>query len=236
MVPSRRTILVGVAAGVLMTLAMAWIPPLVNPPSVSFPGLALEPGAVGKPVGTARNRWLDEPAWLATAGRYGAALKECPGCIEVSDMVYMPTTTTWHYVLASGWPFYAFHGGGLQMKPTVAIDDNRAPALFALPAGFPTRQRYPPSVPVAPLWAGLSLDLVFWTVVGVLAFQGFRVLRIYLRIRDGRCAACGYALSTESGRCSECGADRRNQDAAGPSVPLLLGRAAGTARNRVGQR
>lgn len=189
-----------------MTLVTAWVPPLLDPPLVDFPGLALSDGSQSAPIGTERNVWLNEPAWLATGERANVGVRQSVGCIEAADLAYMPDTPTWHYVVASGWPFYAFHGGGLKMMPTAVIDDSRAPAVWNLPSWVPTRQNHGPSVPVWPCWKGLLLNVVFWSAAAFLPVLGFRRVRRVRRRRKGQCLECAYPSAGVGVRCPECGA------------------------------
>lgn len=202
---ARRVIILSALAGLALTLASAWIPPLVNPPVVSFPGLALAPGQTSPWIGPPHTRYLGRPEWLATVGRFGIGVRQTWGCTEAADMAYEQTTTTWHYLIASGWPFFAFHGGGLECTPTVRIDDDRAPPVLDLPSWMPTRQPHPASVPISPSWPGFAADLIFWaSAVGVPIAITARARRAWRR-RQGRCEGCGYQLTGRGVRCSECG-------------------------------
>lgn len=133
----RTTVITCVCAGLALTLVTAWVPPLIDPPVVSFPGLSLPAGQSARWIGAAQCDWIGEPAWLATEGKYGMGVRCSPGCVEVSDMAYMPSSGRWFFVVASGWPFYAFHGGGV-MYPLLAPSATRGRQLRS-----PFRRGYP---------------------------------------------------------------------------------------------
>lgn len=204
MKPSPRSSLcLGVA--VILTLGTAWIPPLIDPPMVSFPGLGLPAGQAAPWIGSPQGRWLGEPSWLATEGRFGVGVRRSVGCVETSDMAYSASRKRWFFLLASGWPFYAFHGGGVQYPPAGPIDDDRAPPVFTLPSWVPSRQNHAPSIPVAPLWLGLAANLAFWTLSALAVSHAAVGIRTATRRRAGRCVACGYPSHVVGRACPECG-------------------------------
>ncbi|MFO0828759.1 MAG: hypothetical protein U0572_11515 [Phycisphaerales bacterium] len=200
-----RRISFALFAGAALTLAAAWIPPLVNPPLVSFPGMALAAGQNPPWIGASHTAWLGEPAWLGAEGRFGVGVRRSWGCVEASDLAYAPASGRWFFLLAAGWPFYAFHGGGVQYPPAGAINDERAPSVRTLPSWIPSRQNHAPSIAVAPLWRGLALDLAFWSLSAFLATQAIRSVRTTVRRRAGRCIECGYPVRAISAICPECG-------------------------------
>jgi hypothetical protein len=208
MVAKLRSILVVVGAAMLLTLGFAWIPPLVNPPMVGFPGLGLPQGQFVPWVGAPHTRWLGEPSWLATVGRDGIGVRRSLGCVEAASYVYSLADPGWDYLLAGGWPFYAFHGGGWQVPRAVQAKGEGVPAVFALPSWVPSRQNHPPTIPIAPCWRGLALNLLVWSLVVLSAWSGVGSLRRWVRGRRGRCVACGHPLLPSSSRCPECGTDR----------------------------
>ena len=124
-------------------------------------------------------------------------------------MAYMPSSGRWFFVVASGWPFYAFHGGGVMYPPAGAISDARAPAALTLPAWVPTRQNHAPSIPVAPLWRGLLLNLAFWSLATLAAIRMVRYVRARRLSRASCCQTCGYQLAHSQAGCPECGRGRR---------------------------
>ncbi len=206
----RRITIIGMSllAGTGLTLATAWIPPLIDPPLVRFPGLSLEPGQSVPWIGAPHTEWLGEPAWLATEGRPGIGVRRSFGCVEAADIAHVPSSGRWYYLLASGWPMYAFHGGGVQYQrppSSPPINDLRAPAAFPLPSWVPTRQNHLPSVPIAPLWKGLTINIAWWSLLAGGTMLGGAALRRGLRRRAGRCERCGYSVRGIGTRCPECG-------------------------------
>ncbi len=207
----RRTSLsVSLAVGVVATLLTSWVPPLIHPPVVSFPGLSLDPNAARPWIGTPRSRWLGEPAWLGTEARFGVGVRSTVGVVETQEVAIAADSGRWHYLIAAGWPFYAFHGGGLQFPPTAPIVDERARAGLELPTWMPTRQNHRASIPVGPLWRGLVLDVALWSAAsfGCLVVPG--ALRRAWRRARGRCEACGYPRRVPGPTCPECGAAFRS--------------------------
>jgi hypothetical protein len=206
----RTVILLSVAAGVAATLLTAWIPPLAHPPVVSFPGLGLAEGQTAPWIGTPQSRWLGEPAWLGTEGRFGVGVRSTFGVVETQNLSFGLDEPTWHYLIASGWPFVAFHGGGHQMPVRVEGRDPRAPGALELPTWIPTRQNHAPSVPIAPLWRGLLLNVACWSLAIAVPLLALRAARRAWRRRRGRCVECGYPLAPSGAEatCPECGTSR----------------------------
>lgn len=201
----RRTPILCIAVGSIFTLATAWIPPLVDPPIVAFPGLNLPPGQAAPWIGAPHTRWLGEPAWLATEGRSGIGVRRSFGCVEAADMAFSPSSGRWFFVVASGWPFYAFHGGGVQYPPAGSIDDPRAPPTLTLPAWVPSRQNHAPSIPIAPLWRGLAANMLFWSAAAFIVTSAVTTTLAATRRRAGRCVTCGYPSRGPGSDCPECG-------------------------------
>ncbi|MBL9149254.1 MAG: hypothetical protein JNM94_11225 [Phycisphaerae bacterium] len=206
----RTIILFSVAAGVATTLLTAWIPSLAHPPVVSFPGLGLVPKEPLPWIGTPQSRWLGEPAWLGTEGHFGVGVRRTFGALETQNLAYSLDDPSWHYLIAAGWPFVAFHGGGHRTPVRVEGLDPRAPAVLELPTWIPTRQNHAPSVPIGPLWRGLALNVAFWSLVIAVPLLAFRAARRARRRRCGRCIECGYPLAPTGAdaTCPECGASR----------------------------
>ncbi len=205
---ARSTILralVLLLGGTLLTVASAWIPTLLNPPMVSFPGLRLSETDPPVPVGSSLSVALASPPWLGTAGRPNVGVRETFGAIEIGDLAFMPDTPTWHYLIAAGWPAYAFHGGGDLMVPSVPPNDPRAPAVLELSRRFPTRQSHVASLPIAPCWPGFIVDVAFWG--GALAAVVLAPQRVRAHWRRSRrcCPACGHRRLDASPVCPECG-------------------------------
>ncbi len=58
--------------------------------------------------------------------------------------------------------------------------------------------------PVGPLWLGFIVNTLFYAALLWLLIPGPFVLRRVIRVRRGRCGACGYPMG-ESPVCTECG-------------------------------
>ena len=194
-----------VLGGVMLTVASAWIPTLLNPPMISFPGLQLRVDEPAVPVGPWRSVVLSSPEWLRAAGRINIGVRETIGAIEVSDLAFMPDTHGWHYMIAAGWPIYAFHGGGHLLAPSVPQEDLRTPALWVLPASVPTRQNHVAALPIAPCWPGFVIDVAFWGGALAALVHGVPWLRAHWRRRRGCCPQCAHRRRDASPVCPECG-------------------------------
>ena len=60
--------------------------------------------------------------------------------------------------------------------------------------------------PLGPVWPGFAVNTLFYGVVLWLLFLGTFALRRFIRVKRGRCAACGYDQRYgEHGTCPECG-------------------------------
>ena len=72
-------------------------------------------------------------------------------------------------------------------------------------------------LPLQPIWSGLLFNFVFYTLLwfGIFSIGSIRGL---IRRHRGLCVRCGYKLTPEQERCSECGEPVKR------SQPLTLGR------------
>ncbi len=61
-------------------------------------------------------------------------------------------------------------------------------------------------IPIAPIWTGLFLNILFWSAAWYFPGVIWRTVRTHRRKRRGLCLACGYAAE-DLDRCPECGSD-----------------------------
>jgi hypothetical protein len=67
-----------------------------------------------------------------------------------------------------------------------------------------TRNHY---VPLRPLWPGFAINTIFYAAVFWVLIAAPGAIRRRIRIKRGKCAACGYSLQERvSDKCPECGA------------------------------
>jgi hypothetical protein len=59
-------------------------------------------------------------------------------------------------------------------------------------------------LPIAPIWGGLILNILFWSSLWFFPGVIWRSARYFLRKRRGLCLVCGYAIE-DLERCPECG-------------------------------
>lgn len=74
-------------------------------------------------------------------------------------------------------------------------------------APHPLNAVYPRTLPYWPIWSGLAINVLFWSIVAATPIHGLRVVRRRVRRLRGRCLACGYELVgiSAAARCPECG-------------------------------
>lgn len=118
--------------------------------------------------------------------------------------------------LARGWPFKSFYCG------LDYIWEGDAPAgpptiSGGIRIGQPFASRTIVSdrlLPFRPIWSGVIIDVLFYTIVWVLIFALVRTLLRYRRQTKGQCPECGYQLYGAPNKpCPECGTitkSRRN--------------------------
>lgn len=61
-------------------------------------------------------------------------------------------------------------------------------------------------LPIVPIWPGLFLDMLFWSLLWFIPGIIWQSIRIAKRKRRGHCLACGYAIE-DFEVCPECGSD-----------------------------
>ncbi len=66
--------------------------------------------------------------------------------------------------------------------------------------------------PVVPMWGGLIVDILFWSVLWYALGSVRGKIRSWRFSRKGRCVGCGYSLEGTAG-CPECGRDIQTQAA-----------------------
>ncbi len=115
-----------------------------------------------------------------------------------------------HFESAFGWPWLALTYEGAVKRPSSArrgAQEIYGGIVLSQPAlGAPDRPLR--VLPLRPLWRGALANTVFysaglWLVWYLKILRPFTLLR-RLRIKRGRCPACGYPMG-ESAVCSECG-------------------------------
>jgi hypothetical protein len=74
------------------------------------------------------------------------------------------------------------------------------PSLFG--SDIATRRR----LPLSPLWPGFAINTIFYAAILWLLWIALGRARRFIRVRRGRCPACGYQIAAGVGPvCSECG-------------------------------
>jgi hypothetical protein len=171
--------------GRVSTISYADDPTLSWPPSLPTEGWPAHPydRQSERKWGASRDAWVSP--WIPTD-----AGGEC--------RVYTIRTCGWPFRSAAsrGYtrdPVFEYHGEGLVLWTT------------KWPAWLKGRRANVVILPVRPLWLGFAADAaVYSTVVaGCVLVPG--VVRRRLRIRAGRCPACGYQIMGMTGPCPECG-------------------------------
>lgn len=127
---------------------------------------------------------------------------------------------TMHIEDLSGWPFRAL-SSSLRVAPIAESPDGFRVALLgglplpsfearwgldahSPPEGFGWQQAA--ALPFTPIWHGLLLNAIFWTIVaGVALALQRRAVALHRRLTEGRCRRCGYSVQ-QLPRCPECGA------------------------------
>jgi hypothetical protein len=85
----------------------------------------------------------------------------------------------------------------------------RLPLDIQIPGVAPSRGIFDRYLPLRPLWPGFAINTIFYAVILALLFYGPGRVRRFVRVRRGRCPACGFIIAPgtcANGLCSECGA------------------------------
>jgi hypothetical protein len=218
----RRRIGVSASLGLLLTIALAWVPafyhyPRVPPPN--FPVRKYLGVSDGHTFGVVEHRWPYRRQYMMYVqprsvfpDAQDIAAAESAGVQVLPDWVhwrgsnpdlyykgedFMECTEGW------GWPFPA-----LRRTVRHGVDDklrtNEAWILADNPADW-----FGYSLPTGILWTGLIADTAILSVaLGALVLT-FGFLRAFRRRRKGLCPSCAYdrhGLSTPAAPCPECGA------------------------------
>ena len=193
-------ILVLLALGVLLNIAIAWLVADVADPEFEISDFVIEPSRDSWAVMATRGfGYLDVAAMITlrspelevTDDRIPrwSRIRNLPSYREGDPMPIM-------HDLAFGWP---------ALSMWYSVDVARAPdsgsVISRTTAGAFSEFEYPLRV----LWPGFALNSAFYAGVLALLILGQRGLRRDWRRRHGRCPLCGYPQGA-SARCSECGA------------------------------
>ena len=123
--------------------------------------------------------------------------------VGIEASMFLSAVTTQGHVsaihIASGWPARSLSGefwdSSAQGKPP-QWSERRAVVVY-LNRSFAT--------PVRPVWPGFAINTVFYaTVLWLLNYGPFVLLRRLIRRRRGLCPACAYPMG-EASVCTECG-------------------------------
>lgn len=116
---------------------------------------------------------------------------------------------------AFGWPlpclWYSVRSGTMSTNSGIALVGEKLVGGYRVRGTPSARARPFGALPLLPLWAGLALDTLLWSLAWLVALSLPAAARRRWRLRRGRCWSCGYALSGLSpgpgGRtvCPECG-------------------------------
>lgn len=107
-----------------------------------------------------------------------------------------------------GWPLYAFSfmrlRGELRTGPTDSyIDGWEVPGT----TGMRAYEHKSVVLPLAPNYPAVVVNVAFFAAIWAIPGIVWRRLRRACRSRRGQCSKCGYPLSDEMRRCSECGSE-----------------------------
>ncbi len=142
-----------------------------------------------------------------------------------SDSELLPNRAADLYRYRAGWPFKCLYWDqwkALKPYPSFVTSSNEIfpPYLgfdeaetdrLTMIAGLRTGLKYNSNdrsrkIPIAPIWGGLILNILFWSAAWFFPGAIWRSVRTYRRKRRGLCLACGYAAE-DLERCPECGSD-----------------------------
>lgn len=118
----------------------------------------------------------------------------------------------WH--ITAGWPVRTLACSSLPYEKDLEEreSDSISPSAFLRPVireGVFSWKKVPLKLPLTPLWNGAAVNTAFYAAVFLLLIWGPSTLRRVIRVRAGRCTACGYdrrGLAAASAPCPECGA------------------------------
>lgn len=145
----------------------------------------------------------------------GAPPPWCPS-LEVPDGRGSDLSITdglgWPLAMVAGGIRYSVVGEAWQM-PSVDIWGARFAYDEVEWSGYPPVQTPAPwcvsLIPYRPVWAGLVVDICFWSGASALAPWCNRRVRGQIRHWKGKCRHCGYSLTEgRLDRCPECGMNR----------------------------
>jgi len=137
------------------------------------------------------------------------AIPDAPKATVFMDANYF---SPFHAAITSaGWPFPCLRHVSVNDFSRVIRDPSLPRTLLGGRITLST------DLPIRPLWPGLAWNtLIFaaaWYLLGSATLFAARRLRRTLRIRAGKCPACGYSLAgVTTNRCPECGHPAANPD------------------------
>jgi hypothetical protein len=177
------TLVICLLLGVVLTVWVAWTAMLV-------------PAAHSKRAG----------AWTAISSRRGTAIASSQhlGATRTMRMVRLSVQgeVTYSTDIWSGWPADAM-GYTLEFGAApYAVRGALTPPHRLIPKDGLVRDSH--LLPLVPLWPGFVIDTLVYTALCWLLFFSPFTLRRIIRIRRGRCPACGYDMRGLDA-CPECG-------------------------------
>lgn len=107
----------------------------------------------------------------------------------------------------------------MTIDPSRARRDDMLAGIAAPPWLRPTNPYF--AVPLRPIWSGLALSTLAWSLALIVIALTTRMLRRAIRIARHRCPDCGYPVGVSTA-CSECGGPVMSQGTPIPCICLAL--------------